>query len=210
VVCEEISAEEFNTPDDPRVFVKVKAVEGLYDFPGTADGAQVAFTKGEQLTLCPAVEQPGSGWFKVEKDGKKGIVPANYVKETEIDVETTPAESDLQGKEVLAALPGASQARITASRVKNALGLATVDKAKAAAGAATMFQQADDGDGTDPFGFGGGAAVQSFAGEIKVLLAELDRTRNKNILLGGRCLLLCVARLQNCACRMRARACGDA
>ena len=56
-----------------------KEAEGLYDFPGDGDN-QIAFSKGEILPMCKLSEQPGGGWIMVEKDGKKGIIPSNYVK----------------------------------------------------------------------------------------------------------------------------------
>jgi hypothetical protein len=71
---------------------KVKMIEGLYDFPGAEDGSQVAFGVGEQVPMCSETEQPGGGWYRVEKDGKKGIVPSNYVKVVEVEVEMTAEE----------------------------------------------------------------------------------------------------------------------
>jgi len=49
--------------------------EGVWDFVGQNQN-ELSFSKGEKLVI---LEQNGD-WWQAEKNGKKGIIPGNYVR----------------------------------------------------------------------------------------------------------------------------------
>jgi len=55
---------------------KLKYVEALYEYTAGSD-AEHSMAEGERFVLIK--EDPGDGWAEVEKNGKIGSVPANYV-----------------------------------------------------------------------------------------------------------------------------------
>jgi hypothetical protein len=55
---------------------KLKYVEALYEYTAATD-AEHSMAEGERFVLIK--EDPGDGWAEVEKNGRIGSVPANYV-----------------------------------------------------------------------------------------------------------------------------------
>lgn len=55
---------------------KLRYLEVLYDYQAQSD-SELTIAEGERLVLVK--EDPGDGWAEVEKNGKIGSVPANYI-----------------------------------------------------------------------------------------------------------------------------------
>ncbi|PLW36636.1 hypothetical protein PCANC_18278 [Puccinia coronata f. sp. avenae] len=57
---------------------RLKRAKALYDWTAEAEDEH-SLVVGETVTLSKVGEDYGGGWFEVIKDGRKGIVPSNYV-----------------------------------------------------------------------------------------------------------------------------------
>ena len=54
---------------------KVLLFQGAYDFQGE-DESELSFKKGDVLKI---INNNDEGWWKAEKDGEVGLVPAQYL-----------------------------------------------------------------------------------------------------------------------------------
>lgn len=54
------------------------AAQAVYDWAAQSE-AELSLSVGETVTLADGGESYSEGWYEVEKDGRKGIVPSAYV-----------------------------------------------------------------------------------------------------------------------------------